>query len=103
MDLGASDEASVCQRDRLVRILLQHRLDVRGMIAKRERQLVHAFAEQPDDFRWTGRIDLAHEKARFGHDCFTTAKRGQAGPEEANGAIVLAVVFGQQGYERTSV
>lgn len=73
MNLGTPDEACVCERDGLIGILLEERLDLPPMFAHAQCDFENTLPCKRDDFGRSSSIDSTHQEARFGDDGLTSS------------------------------
>lgn len=103
MNLGASDEAGVRERDRPVRVLLQERPDVGPVLLDVDCDVVDTARSERDDVDRSGGMSMPHQKTRFGHHRFARPEGWRALAEHSARPLVMDVVCGEQGHQRTGI
>lgn len=103
VNLGTANETGVGKRDRLIRVFLEQRLDVRPVRLSGDRDGVDAASSEGDDFGGTCSMHPSHQDAGFGDDRLATAQRRRTLGEQLARSRVIGVVLGQQGNERPGI
>ena len=103
MYFSTSDETCVGKRDGAVGIFLQQGFNLHQVLGKRNRNFVNSFSSQSDHFNRTARMNFLHKETGLRHNGLATTKGRCARRKQALRAIVLRVIGGKEGNNRTGV